>query len=162
MKGGGELLIFFLFSLYRDFFEKLPTISTSAPELPHWAGVKNVGARVDQTSFLVYRIFLGRYPNQSFRIRSKILSRNRGGYYKSGDPGENDGRKPKHFPKSWPEFVEGITKNVIQELVNVSQRQSTSASGARQSGVQTASRNHPSSRAGDQDDVSYKQTPSNE
>ena len=77
-----------------DFFEKLPTISTSAPELPHWIGVKKVGARVDQTSFLVYRIFLGRYPNQSFRIRSKILSRNRGGYYKNGDPGTQRMQKP--------------------------------------------------------------------
>ena len=52
-------------------------------------------------------------------------------------------------------------KNVIQELRELSRIQSTAASGASQSGVRTASRNHPSSRAGDQDDVSYKQTPSN-
>ena len=38
--------------------------------------------------------------------------------------------------------------------VNISQSQSTSATGASQSGVRPASRNHPSSCAGDQDDMS--------
>ena len=46
--------------------------------------------------------------------------------------------------------------------VKLSLRQSLSAKGARQSGTQPASWNHPSTRAGDQDDVSYKQTPSNQ
>ena len=35
------------------------------------------------------------------------------------------------------------------------------ATGAWQSGVRPTARNHPSTHAGDQDDVSYKQTPSN-
>ena len=42
----------------------------------------------------------------------------------------------------------------LKELIHGSQSQSAAASGARQSGVRTASPNHPSSGAGDQDDVS--------
>ena len=53
------------------------------------------------------------------------------------------------------------TQRTQSAVVNVNQRQSTSASGASQRGVRPASWNHPSSRAGDQDDVSYKQPPSN-
>ena len=70
-----------------DLFEKLPTISTSAPELPHKIVVKKVGARVHQTSLLVYRIVRGRSPDQSFEIWLKLLCQKRGGYYKNGDPG---------------------------------------------------------------------------
>ena len=54
------------------------------------------------------------------------------------------------------------TQRTQSASVSRGQCRSMSATGASQRGVRTASRNHPSSRAGDQDDVSYKQTPSNQ
>ena len=61
----------------------------------------------------------------------------------------------KHTPVS-KKRDPGILKSQSHS-VDAGRIQSTPATGASQSGVRTASRNHPSSRAGDQDDVSYKQ-----
>mgnify|MGYP000435443120 CR=1 FL=1 len=64
------------------------------------------------------------------------------------------------FRVNLPKTLRLSTKGAIQELCTLSHSQSTAASGASQSGVRPAARNHPSTRTGDQDDVSYKQTPS--
>ncbi len=63
-------------------------------------------------------------------------------------------------PKSWRVLQKQPSGN-SRNSINVSQRQSTSATGAGQTKARTASRNPPSTRTGDQDDVSEKQTPSN-
>ena len=84
-----------------------------------------------------------------------------------GEPGTQGDPVPRgpgsflgaHFPSKSSKNTMPASK---KRVPGTRQRQSASASGARQSGVRTASRNHPSSRAGDQDDVSYKQTPSKE
>ena len=66
-----------------------------------------------------------------------------------------------HFPRKWAQTTTPVDKKrgpgtlPQSTSINGSQTRSTAATGASQSGVRTASRNHPSSRAGDQDDVSY-------
>ena len=69
-----------------DLFEKLPTISTSAPKLQHRIGVKKAGARVHEMLFLSYRFILDRSPINSLKI----------------------------CQKKRPEIVEGITKTLIR------------------------------------------------
>ena len=82
-----------------------------------------------------------------------------------GTPGRSPGERPAegaagrrpgnffgtHFPSQLAENTAPVDK---KRGPGTHQRQSASASGARQSGVRTASRKHPSTRAGDQDDVS--------
>ena len=89
--------------------------------------------------FSSYRMFCLRFLVFVCMLPSKF-AKNTAPAIKKGDPG---------------------TQRTQSTAVTLSQRQLHSASGASQSGVRPASWNHPSSRAGDQDDVSYKQTPSN-
>ena len=66
-----------------------------------------------------------------------------------------------HFPSKLAQITTPVDKKrgpgtlgTQSTAGELSQTQSTAASGASQSGVRPASWNHPSSRAGDQDDVS--------
>ena len=114
-----------------DLFEKLPTIWRSALKLQHSIAAKSKPKSMEgiaKNDHMSLKMFLSRSLNQFFENCSK-----------------------KGSPKSWRVLQKRPSGN-SSTLVNLSQPQSMSASGASQSGVRTASRNHPSSRAGDQDD----------
>ena len=103
-------------------FQKLPAVSESAPELPHWIWVKKVGARFDKMSFMVYTIFLGRSKINSFKFRCRSVL--------TGSPfltfwNSNDFR----WFQLWPEIVEGINKMAISEFIPPNPRQSPAVPG---------------------------------
>ena len=63
------------------------------------------------------------------------------------------------FRSNVAKTLECCSKTTLPEFVAGSQRQPAADAG---NGVRPAPRNHPSTRAGGQDDVSSEQTPSNE